>query len=265
MSRCGLVVEERGLYRPAFAIFTREDQELLRPVIDELVGVTVRVVERWLPRVRATINGITIVGRGLWFPDLEYIVVGALAPDYLGLDVLSREGLLVKAKRMPGGGEYVFAGFEAGGMSLGEAWVWGHHSVFGRYWFNTHGKLPPRGWRLALPDLAWLWRAQGVEPGRVRSRMVEIGGILSALLERDLGFRELQRLLGVDELDLALDLSLLLAIGYVRSLDDELWRLNIPVFSPKDYKEAKRIAGLMLGDIAVEFKGRLHVVREVYA
>ncbi len=75
---CGLVKEENGLYRPAFAIFTVEDQKVLMPLINELVGDTVEVVKHWLPRVRGMLSSVTVVRRGLRFPDLEYIVIGAL-------------------------------------------------------------------------------------------------------------------------------------------------------------------------------------------
>ncbi len=50
--RCGLVKEENGSYRPAFAIFTIEDQKILMPLINELVSDTVEVVKDWLPKIR---------------------------------------------------------------------------------------------------------------------------------------------------------------------------------------------------------------------
>ena len=261
---CGLVKEENGLYRPAFAIFTVEDQKVLMPLINELVGDTVEVVKHWLPRVRGMLSSVTVVRRGLRFPDLEYIVIGALALDYEGLDVLSEEGLIVKSKRMPGGGDYIFAGFEAGFLNLRGAWTWGHHSAFGKYWFNTHGKLPPAGPRIAFPDLAWLWYVQGVNLDTIVSKMVEIGGILEALVERDLSFRELQKELGIDSLTLAVDLSLLLSINYARLTDRSNWRLAIPVLTVEDYETVKDTSRMLVKDIAARFRVKLHRIREVY-
>ncbi len=265
LARCGLVKKENGLYRPAFAIFTIEDQRILKPLIDELVDDVVRIVELWIPEFRRVIESFAIVRRGLRFPDLEYIAIGALALDYQGLDVLSEEGLLIKSKKMPGGGEYVFTGFEVGLFNLREAWMWGHHSVFGRYWFNTHGKLPPRGKRFAFPDLAWFWYVQGVDIDRIVAKMVEIGNILSALLREDLSFRDLQRELGVDSIALALDLSLLLAMNYVSVVGRDLWRLNIPVLTAEDYEALKQVSSSLLRDIAAVFKKKLNRIREAYS
>ncbi len=262
--RCGLVKEENGSYRPAFAIFTIEDQKILMPLINELVSDTVKVVKDWLPKIRETLNNITVVRRGLHFPDLEYIVVGALSLDYEGLDVLSEEGLIIKSKKMPGGSNYVFAGFERGFINLKGTWIWEHHSVFGKYWFNTHGSLPPMGSRIAFPDLAWLWYAQGVSLDAIASKMIEIGSILEALVEEDLSFKNLQERLNVDSLTLATDLSLLLIINYVELIDRSAWRLAIPVFTAEDYEAVKNISRMLLKDIATKFKMKLHKIREVY-
>jgi len=264
--RCGLVEKEKEdeTYRPAIAIFTIEDQKMLMPLINELVSDTVEAVKHWLPKIRETLNSITVVRRGLRFPDLEYIVVGALALDYEGLEVLSGEGLVVKSKKMPGG-NYVFAGFEKGLISLRNASVWGHSDTFGRYWFNTHGRLPPRWPRLAFPDLAWLWYGQGVGLDTIASKMVEIGRILEALVEKDLSFKDLREKLGVDSLTLAIDLSLLLTIKYVEPMSRNTWRLAIPVFMPEDYEVVRSVARAMLKDIANKLKTKMNRVREVYA
>ncbi len=262
--KCGLVKEENGLYRPAFAIFTVEDQKILMPLINKLASDTVEVVKHWLPRVHKMLNGVTVMRRGLRFPDLEYIAVGALALDYEGLDVLSEEGLIVKSKKMPGGGDYIFVGFEAGLLDLRKTWMWGHHSIFGKYWFNTHGALPPTGSRIAFPDLAWLWYAQGVDLNTIISKMVEIGRVLEALVEEDLSFEDLRKELNVDNLTLAIDLSLLLSIGYVKLVDRRRWRLTIPVLTAKDYDIIKEVSKAMLKDIAARFKMKLHSIRKVY-
>jgi len=83
-------------------------------LIEEPARDVVQVFNDWMPRIRKALNELIVVRRGLRFAELEYIVVGALALDYQGLDVLSKEGLLIKSKKMPEGGEYVFARFEVG-------------------------------------------------------------------------------------------------------------------------------------------------------
>ena len=265
LKRCGLVREEGGLYRPSFAIFTLDDQRVLKQLIEELARDVVQVVNDWMPRIRKALNGLIVVRRGLRFAELEYIVVGALALDYQGLDVLSKEGLLIKSKKMPGGGEYVFAGFEVGLFDFKESWMWGHHSVFDGYWFNTHGKLPPRGRRFAFPDLAWLWYEQGMDLNKIVIKMVEIGDILNALLGRDLSFKELERELGIDEATLALDLSLLMAMNYVGVVRENVWRLSIPVLIAEEYEAIKQLSESMLRDVATRFSRKLDKIREVYS
>ncbi len=262
--QCGLIREENGFYRPAFAIFTVEDQKTLMPLINELVSDIIEVIGHWLPKIREVLNSFTVVRRSLRVPYLEYIIVGALALDYEGLDVLSEEGLIVKSKKMPGGGNYIFTCFERGFLNLRRTWMWGHHSVFGRYWFNTHGSLPPRGPRIAFPDLAWLWYAQGVDLDTIGSKMVEIGSILEALVWRDLSSKDLRSELGIDSLTLAIDLSLLLSINYVKLIDRDLWRLGIPVLTVEDYSAVKEVSKMMLKDIADRFKRKLRRIKEVY-
>ncbi|OYT44136.1 MAG: hypothetical protein B6U85_10465 [Desulfurococcales archaeon ex4484_42] len=264
LARCGLVKEVNGLYRPAFAIFTLGDQRTLQPLMDDLANDIVEVIKDNMRRVRDVINDLSIVKRGIKPDDLEYVIVGAITLDYSGLDVLSEEGLLLKSKKMPGGGNYVFTGFEVGLIDLNEAWMWGHNGVFGKYWFSSHGKLPPRG-RLAFPDLAWLWYGLGVSLDKVTAKMSEIGAILEALTYGDLTFKDLQSKLGINELSLATDLSLLLTLWYVTVLNRKLWRLNIPVFTPEDYGRVKTLSISILKEIASRFKSKLSIINDYYS
>lgn len=261
---CGLIKEENGFYRPAFPIFTVADQKILTPLLNELVDDVVEVVKSWLPKIREVLIDVTVIKRGLEFPDLDYIVVGALTLDYEGLNVLSEERLLVKSKAMPGGGEYIFSGFEGELLKLKKSVMWGHSAVFGGYWFNTHGSLPPVGVRLAFPDLAWLWYAQGVKPDEITHKMIELGRILEVLAERDLSFEELRRELGMDIFTLAINLTLLSSTGYVKPINLNCWRLTAPVLMAKDYEAIKSISKALLKDIAVIFKKKLYKIIEVY-
>jgi len=108
--------------------------------------------------------------------------------------------------------------------------------------------------RIAFPDIAWLWYAQGVSLSDIESRMIEIGNMLSPLLQRDLSFDDLRDLLEIDEMDLITDLTLLLALKYVMVTDKELWRLNISIFTQRDYENIRSLSRSMLGAIASKFK-----------
>ena len=263
LERCGLVKEEGGLYRPSFAIFTREDWELLAPIVDRLALSVAEIIRSSADAVRGVLEALTIVRRGLWFPELDYIVVGALALDYEALDVLAEEGLMVKAKRMSGG-EYVFTGFEAGIVNLKAGWMWDHTSKFGRYFFSTHGRLPPAGPRLALPDIAWLWNWQGVSLDAIISKMVELGDILANLVDGDLKFEELKKVVAVDAITLASDLSLLHALGYVRLIGWDLWRLGVPMFKREEYEKLRSSARSISRLVAGKLREHLSEVERYY-
>ena len=265
LTKCGLVKKVNDLYRPAFAIFTSKDQKILLPLINDLINDIVEVVKNNMKKVQEVINDLVIVKRGLRFNDLEYIIIGAVTLDYEGLDVLSEEDLLLKSKKMPGGGEYIFTGFEVGLIDLKEAWMWGHNGIFGKYWFSSHGRLPPKGGRIAFPDLAWLWYSGGIDLDKIKSKMIEIGSILEALVYEDLTLRDLQNKLNIDELSLAMDLSLLLTLKYVTVLDRNVWRLNIPVFTAEDYEKIKSLSRLILKAIANRFKSKLNIIKEYYS
>ena len=257
--KCGLIKVIDGLYRPAFAILTLEDQKVLSPLIESLSDDIVKVFEEGRDKLEETINSLTITNRGLKFNDLEYIIVGAITLDYEGLEVLSKEGMLIKAKRMPFGGEYVFAGFETGLINLKESWMWGHSEFFGRYWFNSHGKLPLRGIRKALPDLIWLW-----DKSEIKSKVIEIGKILETLLYKDLSFEDLHKVLNIDKMSLAIDLTVLLALDYLR-LNEGVWVLNIPAFTLDDYKLIKSFSESMLKMIARGFKDKIDEMMRYYS
>lgn len=119
--------------------------------------------------------------------------------------------------------------------------------------------------RIAFPDIAWLWYAQGVSLSNIESRMIEIGNMLSPLLQRDLSFDDLRDLLEIDEMDLITDLTLLLALKHVMVTDKELWRLNIPILTQRDYENIRSLSRSMLGAIASKFKNKLSTIKELYS
>ncbi len=262
--KCGLVREENGLYKPAFPIFTLRDQRILQPPIDDMVDIVVGAVKNSRTELEKTISSLSIVKRGLRFIDLDYIIVGAITLDYEGLNVLEREGLIVKSKKMPGGGEYVFAGFEVGLLYLKEKWMWGHSGFFDKYWFSSHGKLPRKGRRKAFPDLAWSWYEWGLSVSEIESEMTVLGRILELLAYKDYTFNDLAMELNIDKQSLAVDLTLLLTLGYVAVDDKLLWKLSSPVFTREDYENIKSFSKHLLENIASEFKDKRNIIEEYY-
>lgn len=262
LKEAGLVKEVQGRLSPNFAIFTLEDYDVLKPSLDRLSLGVKGIVERRMSEVRMLIKELKHVKRGLFFPDVEYIIVGAITLDYMGLEVLSREGLLVFGKDMPGGGRYVFTGSEWP-VRIEEAWMWGHEDTTpSGYWFCTHGKLPPNAPRMAFPDLAWRWIPHIGYNGALR-RLDAIGEVLELLLEEDLSTRDLSGRIGRSEEELIVELSLLWVLDYVVPVG-ERWRLNRPFFTAVDLRRVKEVSYSILGEIAGLLKNEVSKIKEAY-
>lgn len=259
--KCGLIEEQNGLYRPTFAVFTNKDLKVLDGVLGELKALIVGEVKKWVPKFRDLLGKTLLGRRGLLPDDALYVAVGAMTLDYAGLRILSEEGLLVEAKPMPDGGEYVLAAFEKGSLALRENWMWGHRTRFGKYLFSSHGQLPPGGRRLAFPDLAWLWMDLGVDPTNI---MTTMGRLLEALREADLGIGELEARIGIESDHLVALLTMLELLGYVR-LHGNIWRISTTVFSADEVKEIESLGERMLKQIAEGIKARMGKLREAYA
>lgn len=249
LERCRLIKEIRKTselcYKPSFTIFSLHDQEKLRPLVEKLSESLVRVVKDLLPKIREELENIECVRAGYHFPDLEYIAIGAYTLDYGGLEFLKEEGLLLVSKEMPGG-NYVFAGFEAGLVNLREAWMWGHNGEYGRYTFSTHGKLPPKGRRRAFPDLGrvWTYCAENEEEEKnIEQRIVSYGDLLYGLLSRPATLDDLVRTLNRRKFDLIFDLTFLEELEYVVSSVEHgnplKYALKRPVLPLKDYKRIR--------------------------
>lgn len=263
LKEVGLVREVNGLLSPAFAIFTLKDYELLKPVLEELSTRVKKVVEERMADVKQLINGLGCVKRGPNFPDLEYIIVGAFMLDYEGLEVLRDEGLLVVSKEMPGGGMYVFTGFEWP-LKIEEMWMWGHSCVTPKgFWFNTHGKLPPKGPRMAFPDMAYAWVVQVGMDEAVR-RLEMIGEVLKLLSVEDFSTEELAEKTGRSREELLLELSLLWALDYVSFTKNYKWRINRPFFTSEEVGSIKAVSRSILGDVVKLVKDKLPVLKEAY-
>ncbi len=63
LQRCGLIIEENSLYKPAFAIFTRKDLKKLQPIISRLVTIIIECVKEYIDHVHQVINKLTVVKR----------------------------------------------------------------------------------------------------------------------------------------------------------------------------------------------------------
>ena len=194
------------------------------------------------------------VKAGYYFPDLEYISIGAYAFDYDGLEVLRDEGLLTVSKEMPGG-KYVFAGLEVGLTDLRKAWMWGHTGEYGKYTFSSHGKLPPKKGRRASPDLFWLWTyaVQDEEERKdIERRIVHYGDLLYEILNGIVTLDKLARNLQVPKSELVLDLTFLEELDYVISNVEGNrrieYRLNRPALLSKDCKLLHKLSKRIIKD-----------------
>lgn len=181
---------------------------------------------------------------------MEYIAIGAYTLDYSGLEVLTDEGLLM-SKEMPGG-NYVFAGFEAGLVDLREAWMWGHNSEYREYSFSTHGKLPPKGGRRAFPDLGFVW-AYHVEDEEERKsieqKIVNYGDLLYELLKGPLTLDDLAKALNRRKVEVIFDLTFLEELEYVASINEQgkrKYALIRPALLLEDYKRIHKLSKRIL-------------------
>ena len=139
----------------------------------------------------------------------------------------------------------------------------GNNSSFGKYWFGTHGRLPPAGFRMAFPDIAWQW-AKHVEQADVEAEMKKIGRILQALSKKDLSTSELKTRAGGDNARLLAEATLLLTLGYV-TIKRNKWRINRPFFFPDDLADIKLVAELILTQVAESLETEKSKMLEVYA
>ena len=257
----GLINETDGKVSPAFPIFALKDQRLMENVIEGLSRDIANVIQRRMGEVENLIEGLSLSKRRLRYPDMHYILVGAMTLDYNGLRVLKEEKLLCPMKPMPGGGNYVFSGLESGFADVRKGWMWGHNSGFGEYWFSSHGRLP-KGFRMAFPDLAWKWTEQ-VGQTSVVKEMEKIGQILEILSHEDLSLPNLKAKTGRTN-DLLMQLTVLLGLGYV-VLVGEKWRINRPFFTVDDLHKIQKTSESILGTIAELLETNRRTMLEVYA
>lgn len=262
LSRQGLIEEAEGRYFPTFAIFTLRDQSFLKPLVKEISLGVKEIIEKRMPEVRDLISELECSKRGLKYPDLSYILIGAMTLDYGGLRVLRKEKLLLPGKKMPGDGNYIFSGLESGFMNLKEGWMWGHNFGFGKYWFSSHGKVPRRGFRMTFPDIAWEW-TEHAEQKVITDEMEKIGEILEALSREDLSTRDLEARTNRDSARLLAELTLLLTLGYT-SIEDKKWKINKPFFSNDDLERIDKLSEPIVKDIAEYFKRQKPQILRVY-
>lgn len=185
------------------------------------------------------------------FPDpslLRFVVIGCVVLDWDGLSITEELGLRSPAPARAGIGTYTPWAREQSPDLTVRALYWGSHNhKVGNWWFSTfgdHHSLP----RPAIPDLAWNFSRDGVNPklpSPVRSMLARgaratlerttalMARILVRLDDGPLTEAELKSAIGpdsdtADDLDAAV--SQLLSMQYVGRDGDRL-RLRIPVLS----------------------------------
>jgi DNA-binding transcriptional ArsR family regulator len=247
LGRAGLIEEIGGRYKPSFAIFTTQDQERLKPLIEKVSGSIAQVIQRNRDMVHATHEACRFPAHGFSFNDIAYILIMAYTFDYGGLEMLSKAGFLTISKEMPGG-KYIFSGLE-GELDLRSAWRWGHSSRFGRFTFFGHGELPRVGPRKAFPELAYLWLFKEAQPETVvTQRMEEIGKILLALYERPMELEALTDQTGLEQGRITEHLALLQELEYVR-MERKAFFSACPVVDEKALEQIRAMIEALWGEI----------------
>ena len=232
-------------FKPTFAIFTAQDQEKLKPLIDQLSRSLAEVVEQNMDSVRSTYLRCGFSEHDFPFDEVAYILVGAYVLDYGGLKALSKAGFLLVSKPMPGG-NYIFKGLE-GEMDLRANWQWGHSTNFGRFTFFSHGQLPPNGRRRAFPDQAWRWLGEGRPEEEVTAAMEELGEILLALYERPATVEELAIRTSLEVERLKGHLGLLQELEYVTEEGKRFIPCS-PVIAEEELVHIWKLAELIQGE-----------------
>lgn len=225
LHEAGLVERVGDRYKPAFAIFTVQDQARLQPFVAEMAGAFAQVVRANMDAVRSAHGTCGFREHGFSFADLAYILVGAYTLDYGGL-TLEEAAFLVAAQDMPGG-SYVFTGFDGQEPNLRASWMWGHAGRFGPFTFFGHGELPATGGRQAFPERAWRWRKDKWPEEKVARAMEELGTILVALYEAPMAAPEIAARTRLEPARLAEHLALLRELAYVE--EERGWRSLCPV------------------------------------
>ena len=262
LKECGLIKEANNQYLPSFPIFTLKDQMTLSPLLNKLSSSVKSIVEKRLSDVRKLVGDLECTKRGLNFSDLEYIIVGAITLDYEALEVFRDEELLLPEKEMPGG-SYIFSGFELGLIDLRKSWMWGHNSVYGKYWFSTHGRIPKEG-RRAFPDLAWRLTSHiEWDWNKIEHMMKRIGEILELLSIENLSVKDLSAKTKMIEEELLIELALLETLQYIVSAENR-WKINRPFFTTSDLEKIRGLSESILKEISSFFKGKLVKIKELY-
>ncbi|RLF24476.1 MAG: hypothetical protein DRM97_03385 [Thermoprotei archaeon] len=267
--RCGLVeevvVEGVKKFKPSFTILLEDDVKTLRGIMTNISKDMFSIVKEEIEKVREVEHDLSCVKAGYYFRDLDYIVVVAYTLDYGALRVLSDEGYLVVAKEMPGGRRYVFSAIESSCVDLRKAWMWGHSERFGKYIFYTHGRLPPRPPRKALPDLAWWWSLTGVSMDIVNKMMIDMGRVLESLHLGRRNLEEMRQETGIDGEYLVVLVNNLYLMNYVDIKDNGV-ELKKPFLAREDVERIERLSeGLMHRIVKEVVERSWSLLKEAYS
>lgn len=182
------------------------------------------------------------------WPRLFYVVLGCFSLDWDGLDLTRERGWRAGAQRTLDGRSFTPWAKERGAETSLRGLYWGSHnqprSVVTFTTFGDHHSLP----RFGLPDLLWNRRdgfqvfadvpegrrlAEGVFSGSPGDELDDVGSVMLALREVDLGAHELAARTGIEVDRLEGLLSLLELMGYVVRSDGVV-RGSATVLGPQD-------------------------------
>lgn len=262
--RIEAVKKESGVYHVTFAIFTRKDLFVLKratsPISSEISdGIVAHTSE--ITSLAKNLSSAEQVERD----KLLFAALGCFVLDWLGLEILEEEGVLVRSKPQPGNRRYLLFARERldpkTSMRLYDKMYWGsHNDRICDFVFTSFGDHT--GIRYAFPDIVWTLKASPKIAQKLHEMPLWIGEKISTLTEslkkkllKDVGlllFR-LNNEKSILAVDLEqednkrgmLDLAYLLEDMNYIACENGIFRLNYPVFAAKDKKVIEQLGNIV--------------------
>lgn len=257
------VREESCVYYVNFAVFTKEDLMVLAQASEKIGGTLANRISDYADKI-ASLAADFSAARHVKVDKLLFAALGCFILDWLGLEVLEEEKLLVKNKPQPGNRNYLlFAREEVDrntALLLYDKMYWGSHTdMLDEYSFTSFGDHC--GIRYAFPDILWTLQASPKtvqkffkSPLWVTEKLSVITQLCSKKMLKDtacLLFRfngeeefSVKEFAENDALWTQNLIHLLEDMGYV-TLEKSRIKLNYPVFTDGDKEIVEQIASII--------------------